>query len=603
MKFRINNMLKVREGEIVLAPGKITTIVGDHASGKTSIAVLIGAILAQNENPFSASKAHGKIYLHDESDSGNIEQYDDNDEPVCRWDAVSGELDVFSVGDEEETSTVSSSLGAVGLVEFCAGTMPEAARVALWEKYFLPPIEVLREKLKQQLTKHLKKTTLEDVLDLIDQGDLKKIVSAYEIRRKKAKSAWMGITGQNWGAKQAADWIPEGWTAELDGLDQNDVNNTLEVARDELRSLQVKHTISVSELQQALVAKANAEIVQHEGLALKTKIEKLEEEIKETSRPLVVANKEMSDVEKLMYSHNQKKPYELKSLKCGACGAQLLSMPDENGVFQVYDEDQYLKDFGKWEDKNEKLLKELAHRKDKIEEHKEKITPLQETHFKLSNEIQELRGKCRALLEVSKDADKEAGEIDHEATEDAERAIVQSVRNVELVDKRMSAHSHHEDVLAYNAIIQALGPKGVRSTMMKEAMDEFTISVNRVHAVTGWPLVELDAGYSVSIGGRKILRVCAASERLRTQYTIQLAIALSQGEPVVILDEVDTLLPLQQEMLIQLLGMICRRPDSPAFLLCGADGHFHVPGLMDTPYYYRSYEVVDGVVNEVVQGD
>ena len=174
------------------------------------------------------------------------------------------------------------------------------------------------------------------------------------------------------------------------------------------------------------------------------------------------------------------------------------------------------------------------------------------------------------------------------------------VKDVELIQKREQARSYHEDILAYNAIIHALGPKGVRSTMMKKAMDEFTAYVARINEVTDWPLVELDSGYSVSIGGRKILRVCAASDRLRAQYTIQIAIALSQGEPVVILDEVDTLLPEHQEKLGRMLQLICRKSDAPAFLLCGATGHFQ-PQLLES--VARSYEVFDGVVTEVSESD
>ena len=598
MKILIENMLRVKSGEIHLQPGGITTLVGDHAAGKTSLGSLVGSLSARNENPYHLAKSQKKAYLHDGADAGRIELRADDDEPICRWDAVSGELDIFV--NEEERDEIPSTPAAVGLINFCDDLTPKM-RTALWEGYFLPPLEILKEKLEARLKEHLDKKTLKDVIDVIDDGEMKNVIRAYEIRRKNSKSMWTQVTGEHWGVAKAADWIPDGWSAGMDGMDETDAQTALDECKNDLRTLQVMQSVTASDIAKAIEAQAELSVVNEQGLALTEKAEEVEKKLVENHAPMVKAKKALNNTVSAIMKHGQDKPLEpVETFKCEACGASLMPTPDENGVFNHFNEEENTKLVNAWAKKQKTLTARKSRQQKAFDKLQQEREQLEEEKRSLNGQITQLRGRGMALLEMAEKADAEVQEVDQEEIERAEIAVAEAVKSLELVKKRFDARKQYLDVLAYDAIIKELGPKGVRSTMVKEAMESFTAVINRAVAITGWPKIELDSSYAISIGGRTILRVCAQSERIRTQYILQIAVALSQGEPLVILDNLNELRHDYQAQLVEMVQMICNRPDSPAFLLCGAEDMFQPENLTEdfADDFYSMYRIDEGVITE-----
>ena len=146
-------------------------------------------------------------------------------------------------------------------------------------------------------------------------------------------------------------------------------------------------------------------------------------------------------------------------------------------------------------------------------------------------------------------------------------------------------------MIDYTLIAKILGPKGVRATATERSMKQMDNVLATIATVTRWPRVALDRHYAVSIGNRSFLRVCAEREQLRAQYALQIAIARCKREPVVVLDRVDHLDTDNQPTLFSLLHALCRRPDPPAFLVCGTDldfRHLNPDG--------RNHRIDDGVL-------
>ena len=158
-----------------------------------------------------------------------------------------------------------------------------------------------------------------------------------------------------------------------------------------------------------------------------------------------------------------------------------------------------------------------------------------------------------------------------EAQAHAERELERAEAHERLVKARFDAREHHENIVAYQTIVDVLGPRGVRAQAVEERMKQFDGVLATIAAVTGWPRVALDRHYAVSIGERKILRLCAESERLRAQWCLQIALVRVLREPVAILDAADHLDVANLTGLAKLLAALCSRPNPPAFLVCGTE--------------------------------
>ena len=161
-----------------------------------------------------------------------------------------------------------------------------------------------------------------------------------------------------------------------------------------------------------------------------------------------------------------------------------------------------------------------------------------------------------------------------EAVADAEREVEIKRKDHELVVGRFQARQSHVNTVEYLLIAKILGPKGVRATTMQTALQRLDKVLARIADITGWPRVALDKTYAVTIGGRTFLRVCAESEQLVAQYSLQISIARCMREPFVIFDRVDDLDSEHRAGLMKLLAALCSRPEPPAFLICGTEIDF-----------------------------
>ena len=250
MQIKIANVLGVANADLDLTPGRIATVSGLNRAGKTSLSTAVGAALCHDANPLGAARNVGKIYLRDNADTGEVE-ISEGGEPIIKWQVATGDMAHFAQAEEVTPSTP----GPVGLIEFCAG-MTAPARTALWEGYFLPPVEELRALIERQLKPHLADRTLNEVMEKIDAGDMTEVVKAYEQRARDAKAAWMAITGDQWGPRKGADWLPDGWAAHLDGHTPESAVKEWQEAKDGLTGFNIAHAVSAADVARAKDAAA-----------------------------------------------------------------------------------------------------------------------------------------------------------------------------------------------------------------------------------------------------------------------------------------------------------------------------------------------------------
>ena len=92
MKIVVTNMMGVWNADIDIRPGCVTLVRGKNMVGKTSLALAVGSVLAQWQNPLHLAATRRSGYLRDESEAGLVTLEDDATEFV-RWDLKSGEMD------------------------------------------------------------------------------------------------------------------------------------------------------------------------------------------------------------------------------------------------------------------------------------------------------------------------------------------------------------------------------------------------------------------------------------------------------------------------------------------------------------------------------
>ena len=565
MKVEINNMMGVASADVPLEPGTIQAVLGSNMSGKTSLAYALGAILARNINPLDLAATKTNDYLRDGAETGSV-VLADGDEELVRWEVKGSELIVAAAAKE-----MACTAAAAGLVDF--STLKGENGIAMWEDLFLPSTAVLLKRAEKELKDHLNKDELAGVMETIKTRGWESVDTIYKDRARRAKTAWKAVTGKNYGVRVAADWHPEGWLAAYDGLTVEDCTERLRSAQDALTGLHVARAITQAEIDEARKAQDRID-------ALNTALEGLQKETAAARAEYEEANKNAqakkskgSELKAELKAHREKKPVvKGDPLKCPCCDAEVLW----TGTGELVARDR---------DAEERALHEWTKKEQELKNECENQLALFHAAQKPAVEAEEKRNQARtaesnALHEISMLREK-AQLADSTATEDRTDQINAKNREIEdlrtqreLVDKRLQAKGHHESVQAYEMIVKILGPKGIRAKAMETAMDNVDGLLSFMAQRTGWPRVQVDRNYNVSIGKRASLRMCSESERWRGQAMLQIAIARMKQDPVIVLDRTDILDPKGREDLATLSSFLVEpdRKHRPCIVLCSTAG-------------------------------
>ena len=592
MKLRIDNMLGIVDAELELEPGTVTAVTGGNASGKSSLAVAAGAVLSRNDNPLGAASTQRKLYMHDGAAAGEVSLQ--GGEGSVRWFMPSGEL-------QQAPGLLYSSAAAVGLEDFIA-PRSAAALSSLWEGLFLPSGEEIEAQLRKRLAPVVDAVSIDRIVAQIKEAEDDPTVSAdhgwtlaqqtYADRARQAKQQWTRIAGEAWGVKKAADWLPERWLAEYDGVSDADAQRSLEEAEQALQAAHVAHAVDASEVERAQEAaaklpaahakrdEAKAAMVAHEDayraeLARNTDLEGAAEQ---RLKALRSRERTLKDIE----------AGTARSWKCPCCDAELVV----SGGALVPKPD------------NSKMIAQAQAALDEAR-----------SLYRLTQDAAEAgisNTERNARLELSvvlTGAEREVDLLEHtaknadatvrteemvEALDDAKRDCDRMRARMQCIMDRSRAQELHTNIVQYDMVAKLLAPNGVRADVMAGALKQVNKVLDMLAERAGWPTVEVGSKYGISIDKRRLLRMCSFSERLRAQYLLQLAIARCRQDPVVILDQVDTLEESGRTRLLELVVFLSKLKRAPAFILCGTrlGSHWGKHALL--------YDIEDGRMGQVL---
>ena len=572
MKVEVNNLLRVKGAALDLNPGEITAVTGWNSQGKSSLATAVAALLCQTANPFNAAKSQGKIYVHEGADTGGAELKDADGEPLVRWQAATGDLSSFA------PEGMNSLPETVGLVDFTVQMAPKA-RTELWERLFLPPPAELMARLREQLSKHLDKRTLGDVMNMIEAADsvdegIDAVTKTYAARAADAKRAWTKVTGIAYGVRKAADWRPEKWSAELDGVTEDDAREMLQEAQGAVDDAHIQHAIEAADVEKARSAEAELQKArkQLEDLELKTRVPL--EEIETARQAWAKAREEHGKAQGRKSNWSRARPKSQDPLECPECGTKLIVQMDGQSLtpekLVLFDEEAAKQAEADWQAQNDAYQAEVDDALSVVEGKQAELQELEEGVKDLIDARRDVTIEVRSLERQSRVSD---GEIVTEemvqALNDAKAALERVRERVGMVKARAEAKMFHQNNVQYSLIAEITGPKGVRATTMEDSMGNLDAVLDRVAALSGWPRVRVAKDYTVSVDDHTFLQVCGNSALRKAQFSLQIAIAWRMDALVVVLDRADELDLASRKSLFDLLRRITDMDGAPGFLVCG----------------------------------
>jgi len=138
----------------------------------------------------------------------------------------------------------------------------------------------------------------------------------------------------------------------------------------------------------------------------------------------------------------------------------------------------------------------------------------------------------------------------------------------EAKEKTAKASQHHADVIAWDAIGDALAPDGIPGELLGEALDPINDRLATSREISEWRLVSVKPDMSITYDNRPYA-LCSESEKWRADAMLAEAISHLSGLKLLVLDRFDVLdLPGRGD-LIAWLDILAQDGEIDTALLCG----------------------------------
>ena len=529
----LKNTLGIRDFFLGFNGGEVVEVTGENASGKTSIALALAAVLAHEGNPDGVPATEtARTYLREGSEEGTARLETAFEHEDTEWDPRTGKI---AGGFSNEPICTRE---AVGLVDFTA-RMTARTRAELFQGCLLPAPEEVLATLARELAGYVPEKDVTGVLREIEARGWKSAEGIYSARARATKQQWAAVTGRSWGSKVAVDWRPEGWLASLEGETVRDVERKQQATRDALQALIGEEAISEAQLQEAEKAKAQLPKAMEETERFRHKHRDAKTDTELINRKVNSCRKTLSDETFELSGMRDDLAVIGRPLTCPSCKAKLAII--EHGELEAYDTE-------KLEADQVKLQEQMITKKAAIADDKKLLSELKEERKRAVSREATMLEAYQGKVIVSNGLNKAAevkGVLD---TEERQQQISELEREIEELDKQREMASAvryttvlQESIARNLTLHRAIGPQGVRARMLNENRDKLVAALEQLRVKSGWPAVVLEGDLIRAGKAKRILARCSESERWRAQAMLQMAIAAITGSPVIVLDRADLL--------------------------------------------------------------
>lgn len=577
MEIHISNFLGIVDVVVPLDDAPVA-VMGPNASGKSSLATAIGAILARNSNPLALG-AKARPYVHDAAETGSVVLRQDGVE-FRRWLLADKGIRVFPDGPGDQLKHV------LGLVNFIA--LPPKARADAWEACFLPEPQELVRMVGKELEEQLATTAaVDEVTAMLRIKKWNECASIFGYKATEAKREWEKTTGEHYGVRKADRWNPSGWRSDLDTMTPVEAKSILEQKRESLRLVSIQQAVSEGQSEAARQAALEIPGLQNEVLRLADKHDVAKAQHDAIARESTALRERGIAARDTLSLHDRRQPIRENSVPCPSCGDHLVIGPD-NSLTRAKDEESFNAQLQAWQTGRARLEDVLVNlRAEAIDLKDKRLAPVRKAAEKAHGELAEVRSRLQmARAQAEKDGATVITSEAERAALEAEQAVDDAKSAVDLVNRKVAAQNAHMTATNYARVAYALGPKGIRSRSMETSMQALDGALQDMEEITTWPHVEVEAAtYAVAIGGRGG-PVCAQSEQWRATFLLQCAIAVVLGENWIIADGADILDDTCRGQFIALVDWLAERD---VYTIACATG-----SLGTLPPTWKTVEIVNG---------
>ena len=554
MKLTIENLLIHEHLEIDLQPG-VNVVTGENSAGKSSVALTLSALAARHANPAQLGPNEYRDYIRDGSKEGQATL--DTLKGVLTWNPLHKSVE----SDLIQETTALSVPHAVGIVDFTA-KRPQKDLAALWESTFLPANP--RSLLDGKIPAH----HMDAIVAEIDRNGWPSACAVYEGKRREAGTRWSTATGAGrYSEKKASQWVPPKWRMDLEGQSLDSLQVRFQDRKDVLDALKTARAVS-----QAEIDRAN-EIVKEKLPPMEKRVADIRVERDDKQAALDGLRAEKRGYQQRLDSYQAD---IINSQKILQASAPFVCPSCETGL---YHEDKRLH---VWVEPDgsatETAQFTIASSKTSIQELevalKESATfekTITDDVSKLSKELADIEAECRALRTHAHVAGLQATDPvnPHELTK-AESAKEEAREDLEAKVAAIDARREYDNIIELDMLCKSLSPDGVRHQEMQRVVGYVNVALGKIQKHSEWGLVEVGNEYGIKYDGRSsALR--AANERLKVQFSMQIAFALLCKSSMVVLDAVDLLQDSSRAGLeVLVLALIDKNPHM-VVVLCGTN--------------------------------
>lgn len=372
---------------------------------------------------------------------------------------------------------------------------------------------------------------------------------------REAKASWRTVTGETWGAVKSG-----AWSAPVATLDEQ----LLSDARTELAEVDavvgaLRETIGGTKARIEAAAKGARE---RAGLHASASL--LDRRLKAHEAAVARLDEQATMLERLRGAvvHSTADDEPSMPLLCPECNTTLAY---ENGALIRYPEQPEAAEAAEAE-RTDALSKLPAAKK--ALETCQRAAANAERDLKQSQEAASKLSGCQTEdidldAELAAQNEQLAERSDYARTLRAQTKAIEeaSAANARAADRTKQAAGYHADVLAWEAIAEALSPSGVQAELMGEAMLPITTRLAEYGQITGWGDIAIDSDMRITRNG--IHYACLSpSGQWRVDAIINAALSYTAGLGLLMLDGADVLDLRGRSQLVRWLAQIAQPQDT-----------------------------------------